>query len=295
MPSASPSASPSRAPTRKCDQVGVYRVDGACSVDCVCKECLKGTHNPKRGELSVKKDCLDCPFPERCLGGIKGCLLKYDSSGDPCPDGGPRCDSVYSGDRCQFCREEKDGRKFYSYDDDCYLCPKVPWKLVAMGGLVIATVVAFSRYSMPHWTVVAAVKQFVSFAQNIVIINLVSIQWPKVFLSIMSAFKVAAFSLGDIATPECWGATWSWHDRFAMTTASFAGAGVLLAVFTRFARMWGWHAAEAKFKRVLLLLFTATYTTVPVNFLQNTFSDRTHCNCTATARMLIPAECSAVS
>ena len=33
----------------------------------------------------------------------------------------------------------------------------------------------------------------------------------------------------------------------------------------------------------------------PVNFLQNTFSDRTHCNCTATARMLIPAECSAVS
>ena len=33
----------------------------------------------------------------------------------------------------------------------------------------------------------------------------------------------------------------------------------------------------------------------PVNFLQNTFSDRTHCICTATARVLIPAECSAVS
>ena len=33
----------------------------------------------------------------------------------------------------------------------------------------------------------------------------------------------------------------------------------------------------------------------PVNFLQNTFSDRTHCNGTATARMLIPAECSTVS
>ena len=33
----------------------------------------------------------------------------------------------------------------------------------------------------------------------------------------------------------------------------------------------------------------------PSNFLQNTFSDRTHCNCTATARMFIPGECSDVS
>ena len=34
---------------------------------------------------------------------------------------------------------------------------------------------------------------------------------------------------------------------------------------------------------------------VPVENLQNTFSDRTRCICTATARVLIPAECSAVS
>ena len=33
----------------------------------------------------------------------------------------------------------------------------------------------------------------------------------------------------------------------------------------------------------------------PVEILQNTFSDRTLCIFTATARVLIPAECSAVS
>ena len=34
---------------------------------------------------------------------------------------------------------------------------------------------------------------------------------------------------------------------------------------------------------------------VPVNFLQNTISDRAALHCTATARILIPAECSAIS
>ena len=34
---------------------------------------------------------------------------------------------------------------------------------------------------------------------------------------------------------------------------------------------------------------------LPVKILQNTFSDRTHVHCTAMARVLIPAQCSAIS
>ena len=167
--------------------------------------------------------------------------------------------------RCEFCSNtsapELGGRPYYQWGDDCYLCPKIPWKLVAMAGMVLATLVAFARWTTPNWTVVAAVKQFVSFSQNLDIVGLISIQWPKIFITIMTAFKVVAADLGDVASPECWGASWTWHDRFTSTTASFVGAGILLAVFTRTATRWGWRTAEAKLKRLLLLLFTATYTT----------------------------------
>ena len=126
--------------------------------------------NTKTGfDSPSEAECEPCPFKERCLGGE--CADKF---------GGALCGACVKG--------------YFPFGGGCEECPKIPWGVIAMIAVMVVGTALFARFDMTHWAFVAAIKQLVSFAQNVNICELVEVAY-----SAAGAASAAGSSAGAAA------------------------------------------------------------------------------------------------
>ena len=178
-----------------------------------------------------------CPFAERC-------------------PGGDQCDDHFEGALCGDCVAD-----YFMYNDRCRKCPRVPWGFVAMAVMLVIAAIVFARFNLAHWTFVAAIKQLFSFSQNVNLVELVSVAWPDIYLTIATFFQLLSLSL-DVTAPECLAENVTWHWKFYAMLLIFGSTAVLLLLLIATAACCKCRGARDKFKRVFVLLFTAVYTAV---------------------------------
>ena len=107
----------------------------------------------------------------------------------------------------------------------CAACPSqgVPWTLIFTGVLAIAVVGLFLRMDMQKWARVASLKGVVNYTQNLALVSLIPIEYPKLYLDAMQ-FLTKITNLLNVETvgPECH-AEWmkNWDIRTLGTLGFF--------------------------------------------------------------------------
>ena len=150
---------------------------------------------------------------------------------------------------------------YYIYDDNCYKCPKVPYGVIVMVCCGLIGLVAFAKFDTKNWMIVAALKQLVSFSQNVNITDLISVAWPELYRDIMQCFKYFSLNL-EGTSPECFADSFNWHLRFGSTVGLFLAVFLLLLAGIKLTAEPRHHRMNQRLKRVIFFFFSACYATL---------------------------------